>query len=142
MELEIEFNDDALSDQESELPSYNEPIFICDYPTSSFIRMIYYEANGKRHERSYNVLSLGEYPSNVKYTQRGKKNSVVYKIPNKYKVEIVLKGFPIFCESNYLPNGKIKYSIEWKDDNNVSKIISNIRSSSGVANDFYKVIFI
>ena len=53
-----------------------------------------------------------------------------------------MEGFPIFCESNYLPNGKIKYSIEWKDDNNVSKIISNIRLSSGVANDFYKGIFI
>ena len=85
---------------------------------------------------------MGEYPSNVKHTQHGKKNSVVYKIPNNYKVETVLEGFPIICESNYLPNGKIKYSIEWKDNNNVSKIISNIRSSSGIANDFYKVIFI
>lgn len=123
------------------MPNYNEPIFICNYPENSFIRLIYYEANGKRHERSYNILSLGNYPSNVKYTQRGKKNSVVYKIPDKYKVETVLGGVSIICESNYLPNGKIKYSIEWKD-NNVSKIISNTRSSSGVANEFYKVIFI
>ncbi|EXX62944.1 hypothetical protein RirG_157020 [Rhizophagus irregularis DAOM 197198w] len=128
----------GISDQEFESPNYNEPIFICNYPTSSFITIIYYEVNGKRHERSYNILSLGEYPSNVKYTQRGKKNSVVYKIPNAYKVETILGGFQIICESNYLPNGKIKYSIEWKDNNNVSKIISNTRSSSGVANDFYK----
>ncbi|PKC56986.1 hypothetical protein RhiirA1_401747 [Rhizophagus irregularis] len=120
------------SDQEFESPNYNEPIFICNYPTSSFITIIYYEVNGKRHERSYNILSLGEYPSNVKYTQRGKKNSVVYKIPNAYKVETILGGFQIICESNYLPNGKIKYSIEWKDNNNVSKIISNTRSSSAL----------
>ena len=73
--------------------NYDEPIFICDYPTSSFIKLIYYESNGKRHERSYNILSLGNYPSNVKYTQRGKKNSAVYKIPNKYKVETVLGDF-------------------------------------------------
>lgn len=57
-------------------------------------------------------------------------------------METVLGGFPIICESNYLPNGKVKYSIEWKDNNNVSKIISNTRSSSGVASDFYKVFFI
>lgn len=85
---------------------------------------------------------MGEYPLNVKYTQRGKKISAIYKIPNKYKVGTVLGGFSIICESNYLPNGKVKYSIEWKDNDNVSKIISNIRSSSGVASDFYKVIFI
>ena len=102
--------------------NYDEPIFVCDYPKSSFIKLIYYESNGKQHERSYNILSLGNYPSNVKYTQRGKKNSAVYKIPNKYKVETALGGFLIMCESNYLPNGKIKYSIEWKDNNNVSKI--------------------
>ena len=74
----------------------NESILVCDYPTSSFIKLIYYESNGKRHERSYNILSLGNYPSNVKYTQRGKKNSAVYKIPNKYKVETVLGDFWLF----------------------------------------------
>jgi hypothetical protein len=124
------------------LPNYNEPIFICDYPTNSLITLIYYESNGKRHERNYNILSLGNYPSNVKYTQRGKKESAVYKIPDKYKVETTSGGILIICESNYLSNGKIKYSIEWKDHNNISKTISNTRSSSGVAKEFYKVIFI
>ena len=85
---------------------------------------------------------MGDYPLNIKYTQRSKKNSAVYKIPNKYKVETALGGFPIICESNYLSDGKVKYSIEWKDNNNVSKIISNTRSSSGVANEFYKVIIL
>ncbi|CAB5348004.1 unnamed protein product [Rhizophagus irregularis] len=112
---EFETDDNLFNDQESKLPNYNEPIFICDYPTRN-------------------------YPSNVKYTQRSKKNSPVYKIPDKYKVETVLGGFLIICESNYLPNGKIKYSIEWKDHNNISKIISNSQSSSGVANEFYKII--
>ncbi|PKY59966.1 hypothetical protein RhiirA4_449575, partial [Rhizophagus irregularis] len=78
---EFETDDNLFNDQESKLPNYNEPIFICDYPTSSIIELIYYEANGKQHERSYNILSLGNYPSNVKYTQRSKKNSPVYKIP-------------------------------------------------------------
>ena len=56
-------------------------------------------------------------------------------------METVLGGVQVICESNYLPNGKINYSIEWKDNNNISQIISNNRSSLGVANDFYNVIF-
>ncbi|RGB27558.1 hypothetical protein C1646_768948 [Rhizophagus diaphanus] len=97
---EFETDDNLFNDQESKLPNYNEPIFICDYPTSSIIELIYYEANGKQHKRSYNILSLGNYPSNVKYTQRSKKNSPVYKIPDKYKVETVLGGFSIICVAN------------------------------------------
>ncbi|UZO16657.1 uncharacterized protein OCT59_008037 [Rhizophagus irregularis] len=103
----FETDDNLFNDQESKLPNHNKPIFICDYPTSSIIELIYYEANRKQHERSYNILSLGNYPLNVNFG-----------------------GFLIICESNYLPNGKIKYSIEWKDHNNISKIISNTRSSS------------
>ncbi|PKC06644.1 hypothetical protein RhiirA5_400273 [Rhizophagus irregularis] len=89
----FETDDNLFNDQESKLPNHNKPIFICDYPTSSIIELIYYEANRKQHERSYNILSLGNYPLNVKYTQHSKKNLPVYKIPDKYKVETVLGDF-------------------------------------------------
>ncbi|PKK72751.1 hypothetical protein RhiirC2_776824 [Rhizophagus irregularis] len=96
------------SDQEFESPNYNEPIFICNYPTSSFITIIYYEVNGKRYERNYNILSLRQFWEDFKLSV-----NLIICLMEKSNIQV---------------------------NNNVSKIISNTQSSSGVANDFYKII--
>ncbi|CAB4373523.1 unnamed protein product [Rhizophagus irregularis] len=46
----FETDDNLFNDQESKLPNYNEPIFICDYPTSvanEFYKIIGMKASSK-----------------------------------------------------------------------------------------------
>ncbi|CAB5379833.1 unnamed protein product [Rhizophagus irregularis] len=114
--------------------------FAHDYPNSNIITTTYHENNGKTHLRKHIIHSLGVYPSNIKKTKKSSKNCPEYEIPDNYKVETTLEGYKIVCETNYLLDGTVKFTLNWKDSQDIDRYISNNNSTSGVAKDFLKLL--
>ncbi|CAG8746439.1 8925_t:CDS:2, partial [Rhizophagus irregularis] len=89
--------------------------FAHDYPNSNIITTTYHENNRKTHLRKHIIHSLGVYPSNIKKMKKSSKNCPEYEIPDNYKVETTLEGYKIVCETNYLLDGTVKFTLNWKD---------------------------
>ncbi|CAB4477748.1 unnamed protein product [Rhizophagus irregularis] len=113
--------------------------FAHDYPNSNIITTTYHENNRKTHLRKHIIHSLGVYPSNVKKTKKSSKNYPEYEIPDNYKVE-TLEGYKIVCKTNYLLDGTVKFTLNWKDSQGINWYISNNNSASGIAKDFLKLL--
>lgn len=60
-------------------------------------------------------------------------------IPNSYTVETEIFGRKIRCNTEYMSNGKVRYTIIWKEDK-CEWSIYNDRSATGAVNAFLKVV--
>ncbi|GBC32098.2 hypothetical protein GLOIN_2v1485522 [Rhizophagus irregularis DAOM 181602=DAOM 197198] len=114
--------------------------FAHDYPNSNIITTTYHENNRKTHLRKHIIHSLGVYPSNIKKMKKSSKNCPEYEIPDNYKVETTLEGYKIVCETNYLLDGTVKFTLNWKDSQGINRYISNNNFASGIAKDFLKLL--
>lgn len=74
-------------------------------------------------------------------TQKNSKNGRRYWIPDNYIIETKLKNKKLRCETKYILNQKVKYSIFWKE-NNIEWSICNEKSASGVVLEFLQVFII
>ncbi|PKY32972.1 hypothetical protein RhiirB3_451545 [Rhizophagus irregularis] len=85
----------------------------------------------------YKVVSLGYYPTPVKLTQKNSKDCIQYQIPDNYSVETEVSKMKIRCETKYQPNGKVRFTIVWKENRSEWSIYSD-RSATSVVNAFLK----
>ncbi|GBB89402.1 hypothetical protein RclHR1_16080004 [Rhizophagus clarus] len=85
----------------------------------------------------YKVVSLGYYPILVKLTQKNSKDCIQYQIPDNYSVETEVSKMKICCETKYQPNGKVRFTIVWKENKAEWSIYSD-RSATSVVNTFLK----
>ncbi|EXX79211.1 hypothetical protein RirG_007870 [Rhizophagus irregularis DAOM 197198w] len=72
--------------------------------------------------------------------KKSSKNCPEYEIPDNYKVETTLEGYKIVCETNYLLDGTVKFTLNWKDSQGINRYISNNNFASGIAKDFLKLL--
>jgi len=82
---------------------------------------------------------LGYYPIPTKLTQKNSKDGIQYQIPDNYSIETEIFGIKIRCEIKYQPNGKVRFIIIWKDENNTEWSIYSDRSATSVVSEFLKV---
>ncbi|POG71065.1 hypothetical protein GLOIN_2v1775128 [Rhizophagus irregularis DAOM 181602=DAOM 197198] len=77
-----------------------------------------YIAGGKVFRSKYKIIALGQYPQNVKYTQKSGRgqNAVQYQIPDGYIVKTEVADQMLCCETKYTIANKILYTITWKED--------------------------
>ncbi|PKC59914.1 hypothetical protein RhiirA1_468772 [Rhizophagus irregularis] len=81
--------------------NFSSRVFIHNYPTSSRIEA-HYQSNGRLYSSYYNIISLGTYPVNPKLTQRSRKDTRQYPIPDNYIVETEFSERNIRCETTLL----------------------------------------
>ncbi|RHZ80139.1 hypothetical protein Glove_139g11 [Diversispora epigaea] len=98
------------------------------------INAIRYQGN-RKHQFQYNILKLGNYPSNVRRTQRSG-----HKIPNGYQVQVLIYERNVICSTNYEFNGKVKFQVTWEENNEKKYSINSLKSSSDAAKLFLKKI--
>jgi len=94
-------------------------------------------SNGRLYCSFYNIISLGTYPSIPKLTQKSKNNTPQYPIPDNYIVETEISGRSLKCETKYISNSKVCYTISWKED--VEWSVNSTISSTAVVNTFLQV---
>src|SRR5581483_9629071 len=114
--------------------------FSHQYPTSSFITARYISGN-RPFYFWYKVVSLGYYPTPVKFTQKNSKDCIQYQIPDNYSIETEVSKIKIRCETKYQPNGKVRFTIVWKENRSEWSIYSE-RSATSAVNAFLKVLLI
>ncbi|PKY59254.1 hypothetical protein RhiirA4_514775 [Rhizophagus irregularis] len=90
--------------------------FFHNYPSNPHIHAVRV-FGGKNYSQSYKIISLGRYPTKVKYTKKEKE--VAHKIPDNYQVETMLNGLTVLCKIQYQFSRKVtvKYTIERVDEN-------------------------
>ncbi|CAB4428150.1 unnamed protein product [Rhizophagus irregularis] len=118
--------------------NFSSRVFIHNYPTSSRVEA-HYQSNGRLYSSYYNIISLGTYPVNPKLTQRSRKDTRQYPIPDNYIVETEFSERNIRCETKYISNTKICYTIRWKV-NRSEWSVDSTKSSTAVANAFLEKI--
>jgi hypothetical protein len=120
------------------LDGYSTRNFSHQYPASPFIIAQYITGN-RTFYFWYKVVSLGYYPTLVKLTQKNSKDCIQYQIPDNYIVETEVSKMKIRCETKYQPNGKVRFTIAWKEDRAEWSIYSD-RSATSVTNAFLKAL--
>ncbi|GES91544.1 hypothetical protein GLOIN_2v1481704 [Rhizophagus clarus] len=118
--------------------NFSSRVFVHNYPTSPIIEARY-QSNGQLYRSYYNIISLGSYPVNPKLTQKSRKDAPQYPIPDNYIVETEFSERNIRCETKYISNTKICYTIRWKEDHTEWSVDST-KSSTAVANTFLEKI--
>jgi hypothetical protein len=95
--------------------------------------------SGKNYSQSYKIISLGKYPTKVKYTKKEK--GITYKIPDNYQVETTLNGLIVLCKTEYQFSRKIavKYTIEWTDENGQKEFRYSLSSAGAASSMFLNV---
>ena len=116
---------------------FSSRIFIHDYPNNPKIEARY-QSNGRLYYSYYNIISLGTYPSTPKLTQKSRKDTPQYPIPDKYIVETEIFEQKIKCESKYISNLKVCYVINWKEGR-AEWSVSSTKSPTMVVNTFLQV---
>ena len=76
-----------------------------------------------------------------KLTQRARNNNFQYPIPNNYIVETEISEHKIRCETKYISNSKVCYTISWKEGR-VEWSVNSTKSSTAVVNTFLQVCYI
>ncbi len=122
------------------IDTFSSRTFVHDYPKSSKIEA-HYRSNGRLYCSYYNVISLGSYPSTPKLTQKAKSNAAQYPIPNNYIVETELSGWSLKCETKYISNSKVCYTISWKEGR-AEWCVNSTKSSTAVVNTFLQVCYL
>jgi hypothetical protein len=112
--------------------------FFHNYSTNPYIHAVRV-FGAKNYLQSYKIISLGEYPTKVKYTKKEKR--IAYKIPNNYQVETTLNGLMVLCKTEYQFSRKItvKYTIEWTDENSQKESRYSLSSAGAASSLFLKV---
>ncbi|RIB26438.1 hypothetical protein C2G38_2163391 [Gigaspora rosea] len=123
--------------QESE-SIFSSRTFIHDYPNKSTIEARY-NSNGRTYCTHYNILSLGVYPLTPKLTQKSRNNTPQYPIPDSYIVETEVSERSLKCETKYISNSKVHYTITWKEGR-AEWSVSSTKSSTAVVNTFLQKI--
>ena len=116
---------------------FSSRVFIHDYPNNPKIEA-HYQSNGRLYYSYYNIISLGTYPPIPKLTQKPRNNTPQYPIPNKYIVETEVFERKITCESKYISNLKVYYTISWKEGR-TEWSVNSTKSSTAVVNTFLQV---
>jgi hypothetical protein len=112
--------------------------FFHNYPSNPYIHAIRV-FGGKNYSQSYKIISLGKYPTKVKYTKKEK--GIAYKIPDNYHVETTLNGLIVLCKTEYQFSRKIavKYTIEWTDENGQKESRYSLSSAGAASSIFLNV---
>ena len=74
-----------------------------------------YRSNGQLYRSYYNIISLRTYPPTPNLTQKSWGNTSQYLIPNNYIVEMKVAEWNIRCETKYISNSKVCYTVSWKE---------------------------
>ena len=119
------------------IDTFSNRIFIHDYPNNSRIEA-HFRSNGRLYCSHYNILSLGNYPSIPKLTQKSRYNTPQHPIPDNYVVETEVFEWSLRCETKYISNSKVRYTIIWKEGR-VEWIVTSTKSSTAVVNLFLQV---
>ncbi|PKK62548.1 hypothetical protein RhiirC2_855599 [Rhizophagus irregularis] len=118
--------------------SFSSRVFIHDYPNNSRIEARY-TSNGRLYISYYNIIAVGNYPSIPRLTRKSQNNTFQYPIPNDYIVETELFERSLKCETKYITDSKVCYTINWKEGR-VEWSISSTKSSTAVVNLFLQKI--
>jgi len=112
--------------------------FYHNYPSNPYIHAVRVFGD-KDYSQSYKIISLGKYPTKVKYTKKEK--GIAYKIPDNYQVETTLNGLIVLCKTQYQFSRKItiKYTIEWVDENGQKESRYSL-SSAGAASSLFLTV--
>src|SRR2546421_11007815 len=122
------------------LDGYSTRNFSHQYPTSPYITAQYITGD-RPFYYWYKVVSLGYYPTLVKLTQKNSKDCIQYQISDNYSIETEVSKMKIRCETKYQPNGKVRFTIVWKENRSEWSIYSD-RSATSVVNAFLKVVLL
>ncbi|CAB4473278.1 unnamed protein product [Rhizophagus irregularis] len=109
--------------------------FFHNYPSNPHVHAVRV-FGGKNYSQSYKIISLGRYPTKVKYTKKEK--GVAHKIPDNYQVETMLNGLTVLCKTQYQFSRKVtvKYTIERVDENGQKESRYSL-SSAGAASSLF-----
>ncbi|CAG8718267.1 6555_t:CDS:2 [Rhizophagus irregularis] len=109
--------------------------FFHNYPSNPHIHAVRV-FSGKNYSQSYKIISLGRYPTKVKYTKKEK--VVAHKIPDNYQIETMLNRLTVLCKTQYQFSRKVtvKYTIERVDENGQKESRYSL-SSAGAQNMNY-----
>ncbi|PKC54419.1 hypothetical protein RhiirA1_477341, partial [Rhizophagus irregularis] len=118
--------------------SFSSRVFIHDYPNNSRIEARYI-SNGRLYISYYNIIAVGNYPSIPRLTRKSQNSTFQYPIPNDYIVETELFEWSLKCETKYITDSKVCYTINWKEGR-VDWNISSTKSSTAVTNLFLQKI--
>ncbi|RHZ68915.1 hypothetical protein Glove_292g103 [Diversispora epigaea] len=83
----------------------------------------------------YNILDLGNYPTNARYTQRSR-----HRIPNGYRIQVLIYEREIICQTNYEFNRKVIYKVTWEEKDGKKCCVNSLRSASDAAKQFVQKI--
>ncbi|POG68813.1 hypothetical protein GLOIN_2v1777777 [Rhizophagus irregularis DAOM 181602=DAOM 197198] len=109
--------------------------FFHNYPSNPHIHAVRV-FSGKNYSQSYKIISLGRYPTKVKYTKKEK--VVAHKIPDNYQIETMLNRLTVLCKTQYQFSRKVtvKYTIERVDENGQKESRYSL-SSAGSASSLF-----
>ena len=119
--------------------AFSSRIFIHDYPNNPRIEA-HYESGGQLYRSYYNIISLETYPAMPKLTQKNgwKTDTPQYPIPDNYIVETKLAERDLRCETKYISNLKVQYTIVWKEGR-AEWSVNSTKSPTAVVNTFLQV---
>ncbi len=81
---------------------------------------------------------MGTYPTAPKLTQKGQGNTPQYLIPDNYIVETEVAKWNVRCETKYISNLKVCYTVSWKEGHR-DWSVNSIKSSTSAINIFLQV---
>ncbi|RIB26203.1 hypothetical protein C2G38_2163990 [Gigaspora rosea] len=79
------------------------------------------------------------YPFTPKFTQKSRNNTPQYPIPDSYIVETEVSERSLKCETKYISNSKMRYTITWKEGH-AEWSVSSTKLSIAVVNTFLQKI--
>ncbi|RHZ79618.1 hypothetical protein Glove_143g51 [Diversispora epigaea] len=127
-----------IDNQVLEASSFSSRVFIHDYPKNLRIEA-QYKSKGRTYISYYNITALGTYPITPKLTQKPNCNNVPqYPIPDNYIVETEIAERGVKCETKYVSNSKVNYTVAWKEGR-AEWSVNSTKSASAVVNLFLKV---
>ncbi|RHZ47772.1 hypothetical protein Glove_567g2 [Diversispora epigaea] len=128
-----------IDNQVLEASSFSSHIFIHDYPKNLRIEA-QYKSKGRTYISYYNITALGTYPITPKLTQKPNCNNVPqYPISDNYIVETEIAERGVKCETKYVSNSKVNYTVAWKEGC-AKWSVNSTKSASAVVNLFLKKI--
>ncbi|RIB07881.1 hypothetical protein C2G38_2213141 [Gigaspora rosea] len=95
--------------------------------------------NGRLYYSYYNIISLENYPTNSKLTQKTGNHMPQYLIPDNYIVETEVAKKTLKCETKYIASSKICYTVSWKE-NHTEWSVNSVKSSTEAINIFLQKI--
>ncbi|RHZ79560.1 hypothetical protein Glove_144g138 [Diversispora epigaea] len=128
-----------IDNQVLEASSFSSRVFIHDYPKNPRIEA-QYKSKGRTYISYYNITALGTYSIIPKLTQKPNCNNIPqYPILDNYIVETEIAERGVKCETKYVSNSKVNYTVAWKE-RRAEWSVNSTKSASAVVNLFLKKI--